>query len=444
MTLSPSARIQTWLERWRPILPLLAAEFIVWVGFGALLPVLPIFFREHGVDLAMMGLVVAAWPAARLLAEPAFGWLADRTRRVPLMLAGLVGTGLFVLLPLWFATPAAFLVLRALTGLASAIYDPAARGYVVDATPADRRGEAFGLYGAAQMGGLLLGPAIGGLGAAVVGDISFVFAFCAIATWVAALGVGLFVHEAASPRTRTATPVAGRVGLPVDETVVAGEPIAVAVRDDAPGAVSAADEPARPRSLWNRLLLAAVIIEVGSYYASGTYEVIWSLYLDAKGAGLDLIGLTFAMFGLPILLLSPYAGRLVDRRGVLAFIIGGSIAAATCGVLYTVAPDPVWFVPIVLVEATGFAFLGPALFTVVAAGSPLGRSSTAQGIFGSAGTVGTIDRRGHGRVSRGDRPAAAVLGLLGGHARLTRDRARCRRACPGGSEADARRASIVR
>ncbi len=112
--------------------------------------------------------------------------------------------------------------------------------------------------------------------------------------------------------------------------------------------------------------------------------------MEARGAGLDLIGLTFAMFGLPILLLSPYAGRLVDRRGSLPFIVAGGVAAAACGVAYTLLPDPVLFVPVILIEATGFAFLGPALFTVVAAGSPVGRSSTAQGMFGAAGTVGTI------------------------------------------------------
>ena len=45
---------------------------------------------------------------------------------------------------------------RAGAGFGAAIYDPAARGFLTDATPPERRGEAFGLYGAAQMGGLLL------------------------------------------------------------------------------------------------------------------------------------------------------------------------------------------------------------------------------------------------------------------------------------------------
>ena len=47
-------------------------------------------------------------------------------------------------------------------------------------------------------------------------------------------------------------------------------------------------------------------------------------------------------------------------------------------------------VPLILIEATGFAFLNPALYAVVAASSPPGRSSTAQGLFGAAGTLGFI------------------------------------------------------
>ena len=53
-------------------------------------------------------------------------------------------------------------------------------------------------------------------------------------------------------------------------------------------------------------------------------------------------------------------------------------------------PSPAFVVPILIMEATGFAILNPALYAVVAAGSPRGRSSTAQGHFGAAGTTGTI------------------------------------------------------
>ena len=48
-------RVSTWLDRWGGILPLLVAEFVVWLGFGGLLPVLPLYLTEHGIDLATLG-----------------------------------------------------------------------------------------------------------------------------------------------------------------------------------------------------------------------------------------------------------------------------------------------------------------------------------------------------------------------------------------------------
>jgi MFS family permease len=377
------ARASAWLDRWGGVAPLLAAEFIVWLGFGGLLPVLPLYFTEQGIDLATLGIVIAAWPAARLVSEPIFGWLADRTERVPLMVIGLVATGVFGALPLVFTGPLAFVLLRAGSGLGAAMYDPAARGFLTDATPPDRRGEAFGLYGAAQMGGLLLGPTIGAFGAAQFGGIAFVFVFSAIAAVVAAVGIALRVREERYERRAHSTPSPDRTTLPPDSPFLEG-------RLAADLAADATTRPDRAMRLLNRGLIAALVINLGGYYAGGTYEVIWSLFLEGLGADLPLIGLTFAMFGLPVLVLSPLAGRIVDRRGSLAFIVIGSILPAVTGILYTFLADPVLAIPLILVEATGFAFLNPALYAVVAASSPPGRSSTTQGLFGAAGTLGFI------------------------------------------------------
>ena len=378
---SLTTRRTAWLDRWGGIAPLLLGEFIVWLGFGALLPVLPIYFTENGVDLAQLGVVIAAWPLARLVGEPFFGWLADRTSRVPLMVIGLIATGVFCLLPLVFVGTIAFVVLRAAAGLATALYDPAARGYITDATPPERRGEAFGLYGAVQMGGFLVGPAIGALGAQRFGGVAFVFVFSGIVAVLAAIPIALRLREA-DVRTHPSPPgVSTEFARDAQSAGLAAGRIA---RD------AVADDPAVPRSLWNRGLIAAMIINAGGNFAGGTYEVIWSLFLTGLGASLDLVGLTFAMFGLPVLLLSPYAGRLVDRRGSLLFIVVGSILPAAMGLLYPRIPEPIFAVPLILIEATGFALLNPALYSVVAANSPAGRSSTAQGLFGAAGTVGFI------------------------------------------------------
>ncbi|MEA2608003.1 MAG: transporter, family, multidrug resistance protein, partial [Chloroflexota bacterium] len=265
---APSNRLSTWRSQWGGIVPLLLAEFIVWLGFGGLLPVLPLYFTSHGVDLATLGLVIAAWPAARLVGEPVFGWLADRNPRVPLMVAGLLLAGIFSILPLALTGPIAFIALRAAAGLATAIYDPAARGYLTDATPPERRGEAFGLYGAAQMGGLLLGPAIGAFGADRFGGISFVFIFGGVAAILAAIPIAFRAHETAS-RTHPG-PSQDATEFPPDSPSIARRAAAATANDRGAG-----PDQRTPMRLLNRGLIAALVISAGGNFAAGTYEVIW-------------------------------------------------------------------------------------------------------------------------------------------------------------------------
>ena len=368
-TLALRTRTRTWLTRWSPILPLLLAEATIWIGFGALLPVLPIYFTEHGTDLRMLGVVIAAWPAARLFTEPLFGWVADRVARKPLMVIGLFACAIATVLPLAIVGPIAFLVFRALAGLATSIYDPAARGYLVDANPPEQQGETFGLYGAAQMGGLMLGPAVGGIAVALTRDPTIGF-------WVA--GLALFVAGIL---------VAVRIPEPSREERAA-HALERAATVEKQAERSGAIPP--PTSLANKFLAAAVVMNLAWFFTSGAYEVVWSLYLTSIGGTIELVGLTFAAFALPVLILAPIAGRFVDRRGGYVALLVGMGVATGCGPIYPVIPE-VWFVVLLgLVEGAAFALGSPALFALVARASPPGRSSTAQGIFGAAGTIGTI------------------------------------------------------
>ena len=127
------------------------------------------------------------------------------------MIAGLLLSALFVVAPVFLVGPLAFTLFRALAGASSAMYDPAARGYLMDATPPERRGEAFGLYSAAQNAGFILGPAIGGIAAALTGDIRAVFVVGGVGILVAAIVVTVAVHE---------MPRAPRAQAPGDEPAV--------------------------------------------------------------------------------------------------------------------------------------------------------------------------------------------------------------------------------
>jgi DHA1 family multidrug resistance protein-like MFS transporter len=372
--------------------PLFGAEVIVWIGFGALLPVLPLYFTEQGVDLALLGVVIASWPAARLIGEPVFGWVADRTRRVPLMVSGLALTGVFLTLPLAIHGPVAFLVLRALAGLATSIYDPAARGVLMDATTPDQHGEAFGWYGAAQMSGLLIGPAIGGIGASLFGGISFVFLFGGVTAVLGAIVVGLTVRD---PVRRTRIPPLPATNLadfhrdfqPIDDGRTGRPPRLDGSPEDGD---MLRGETGRPSRLRNPLLESGIVAHFADNFGAGVYDTIWSLYLTSKGATLGLVSLTFTMFAVPVLVVGPFTGRVVDRRGALPFLVVGLIMIGSAAFLYTLIGDPVWAVPLILFDATGFAILSPAVYAVVGRGSPDGRTSTAQGIFGAAGTLGFV------------------------------------------------------
>jgi MFS family permease len=352
--------------------PLLVAELTIWIGFGAMLPVMPIYFTEHGVDLPTLGLVVAAWPAARLVGEPLFGWLADRSPRTTLMVVGLVLGAAFAVGPVLITGPVAFIVLRLGSGLASAMYDPAARAYLVDANPPARQGEAFGLYGAAQTGGLMLGPAIGGVVAAIAGSPNVVFWVAGVAMVVSAVMIRLRVPELAHVHAGEA---------PTPEEAEAAEQA-----DPEPGTTGWR----RPTRLLNVLVVAAICFNIGIYFAYGSYEVIWSLYMTSLGADLALIGLTFFSFGLPPLLLSPFFGRFIDREGGFVALVVGLFGVGLCGLLYPLVPEIWWMVVLGLVEGTAFAAVAPAIYLLVARSAPLGMSSTAQGLLGGAGTIGTI------------------------------------------------------
>jgi MFS family permease len=376
-------RVTAWIARWGGVLPLLAAEFILWTGFGALLPVMPLYFTEHGVDIALLGVVIAAWPAARLFTEPLFGALADRTARVPLMVLGLVVAGASVGAMASFTAPVAFVALRALSGLGTAMYDPAARGYLNDAAPAGQTGEVFGLYNAAQMGGIILGPAIGGLGTALVGGYEFVLVLTALTTFAAAIAIGVRVPELRGPRARS-TPAGGSLSEFPGDLVPD-----LADRPGAPSTSAGLAAPA-PVSLRNRFIAAAIIVNLAGYFGGGLYETIWALFVTDNGGGVGLVGLTFATFGLVTIVASPLGGRIVDRRGPFPFVVIGLLVMAGTMVLYPWAPDPLLYIPMVAIEAVGWAFLGPATYTIIARGTPVGRSSTAQGVLGAAGTVGTI------------------------------------------------------
>ncbi len=157
-----------------------------------------------------------------------------------------------------------------------------------------------------------------------------------------------------------------------------------------PASASGSPPRAPLRAIANRLVVAAIVMHAAMYFAVGVYEVIWSLYLDRLGGSLAWIGFTLTLFGIPVLVLSPIAGRMIDRSGPLRFAVLGCLGIAAAGIAYTLATDPVTPGLISVFEGVAEAFVYPALFALVAAGTPVGRASTVQGLYGASGTLAFI------------------------------------------------------
>ena len=206
----------------------------------------------------------------------------------------------------------------------------------------------------------MIGPAIGGLAAAATNQPTIVF-------WVA--GAALVV---------SAVLVLARVRELPRGIHTAAE------------AARETDAGIRPTQMLNLLLVAAIVFNVGSFFAGGTYEVVWSLYLTSLGANLAAIGLTYFTFALPVMVLSPVTGKFIDRQGGFIALTLGMAGISLSGALYPLIPEVWWMAVLGLFEGTAFAFASPALYLLVARSSPPGRSSLAQGLFGAAGTIGTI------------------------------------------------------
>ena len=150
---------------------LLASLFVVSIGFGITLPVLPFYAERlamaagasHKTMVIHVGLLTGVFSLLQLVFAPLWGRLSDRVGRRPLFLLGIAGYGLAQLLfgmatSLWLLYGA-----RILGGILASATVPAATAYVADATSEKERGRGMAWLGTAVSLGAVAGPAFGGL-----------------------------------------------------------------------------------------------------------------------------------------------------------------------------------------------------------------------------------------------------------------------------------------
>jgi DHA1 family tetracycline resistance protein-like MFS transporter len=137
------------------------------IGFGIIIPVLPNLIIEltHGTTseaARIGGWLLFAFAIVQFLFAPILGGLSDRFGRRPILLGSLFGFGLdYIFLALAPTLPWLFLG-RIIAGALGASFTTAA-AYIADISSPEKRGQNFGMMGAAFGLGFVIGPAIGGL-----------------------------------------------------------------------------------------------------------------------------------------------------------------------------------------------------------------------------------------------------------------------------------------
>ena len=172
---------------------LVAASFVIAVGFGILAPALPTFAASFGVGITAASVVISAFAFMRLAFAPVSGRLVTLLGERPVYVWGIVivavSTGACAFAQHYWQ----LLLFRALGGTGSTMFTVSAVALLIRLSPPSMRGRAAGLWATSFLTGNIAGPLIGGSLIAV--SLRAPFVVYAAALLLAAFVAWLFLRR---------------------------------------------------------------------------------------------------------------------------------------------------------------------------------------------------------------------------------------------------------
>jgi DHA1 family tetracycline resistance protein-like MFS transporter len=347
----------------RRLAVLFAAVFVDQLGFGILIPFLPLYGKAFGASGFEAGLLLAVFSAMQMLTSTWWGRLSDRIGRRPVIVAAAVGACAgFVILAL-APTLAVLFVGRALLG-AVCVAMATAQAWVADTTPPDERSRVMGQLSAVGGLGFVLGPAIGAIGITLGGMRLPFFVSAAFAAGNAIFAALLL------PR---APPVATQRAI-------------------------------RVRGAWSPIAPCLVVVFILTY-AFSNMEATFAMFTEAElGLGPAANSWLFGALALiaaltQVVLVGPLARRLDEPRRIALGLVVLAAGAAALPEAPTVA---ILLAPLSAM-AIGFAVVAPSLTAWVSRRAPADRQGELLGLAQSTSALARV-------------AGPAIGGLLFGHA----------------------------
>ena len=340
----------------RNVWVLSSISLAVAVGFGVVVPVLPVFASTFGANELAAGAVVSAFALMRFVAAPLVGRADDRFGHRAVLITGLVVVAVSSALAGTARSYAQLIVLRGLGGIGSAMFSVAGMTVLLASVDATRRGRAAGMYQGGFLVGAMAGPAVGGLLAGI--SIRAPFFFYAGTLAVAALcALGL---------------------TSVGENAHADRAPAVPLR-------TVARDP--------RFQAACLAQATSGWNSNGTRSTLVPLFVagflvhdDPTRAAL-VTGVAMAVAaGVQTALVLP-SGALVDRIGRRGPMVAGAGVLAVALTAIPWSPGPVVLAVVLSVYAAGSALIGTA---PAAAVGDTGGGDRAIAVFTMSGDLGSI------------------------------------------------------
>jgi MFS family permease len=346
--------------------------FCVALGFGIVVPAVPLFAREFGVGNTAAGAVVSAFALMRLVSGLGGGRLVDRVGE---RLALLVGLGVVAVSSLFAGLAVSYpqlLVLRGVGGIGSAVFTIASTSLLLRVASAAQRGQTQSVYRGGFLIGGIIGPAFGGavIGFSLRGPFFLYGGTLALAMFVAAtmLPKGSVGDE----------PAHVSLGVAEDDGVPRAE-VPTVVRTTLPTALA---NPAYQAALAGNFAVGFSVLGVRSTVVP--LLVVEHLDLDA-----GWIGVAFVVGALVQTVLLLPAGRAVDQIGRRpTFVVGGLVSALSLAGL-ALATGPASLLLAMTVFAAGASLLSVAPAAIV--GDVVeGRGGTAVAVWQMASDLGSV------------------------------------------------------
>lgn len=361
------------------------------LGFGGIVPVLPLYAQSFGVSASAVGLTVGIYGLARFFVATPAGHLSDwMGRRSTLAVGGLVSA----LGNVWCAAATGFpefVIARFVAGCGAGLMLTTGHIVLADITTPERRGRAIAIYQGVFIFTVGIGPYPGGLLAEHVG-LAAPFVAYGIAGVVSAAVARFFVAETRDlARQRDG-------GSPVQRPPFLGQLRALSRRI---GFV-----------LVSLLTLINAVARTGGLFT--IVPVIGSVRL---GLSVAEIGFGLALGSVMGLLAAYPAGMLVDMFGRKAVIVPGTITAGLSMLLFCFAPSYAWFIGACLVWGVASSIGSAAPAAYAADSAPPGLNASTMSTYRMVGDSGyVIGPLALGLVVDGFGPETALVlaaGLLG-------------------------------